>query len=280
MVSVLTEWDAVEALKPEIAFITSPTAFHMEQAIACAKLGTHLFIEKPLASQLDPEAMALLKKEVSNRKLHLQVGYMMRYHPLLKKVREAVSDSRHGNLISFHSHWGEYLPDWHPWEDYRLSYAARRDLGGGAALTLSHDLDVALWVSQAALNSYHILKSPLKPLEIDVDGSTDILLRFQNGTIGHVHLNFVQQNPERHYEYRFENATLKVDFFANTLTILQGNEKEQKVLEGFDRNDLFLDQTNAFLEALSSPNTDYSLGQLSISETILSICNEKPLPSI
>lgn len=278
-VTVLTEWATVEQLSPQVVFITSPTSFHLQQAIACAKLGAHLFIEKPLASELDDNAINQLQKILVEQGKHLQIGYMMRYYPLLRQVRQAVIDGRYGQLISFHSHWGEYLPDWHPWEDYRTSYAARKDLGGGVALTLSHDLDVALWITGSPLKAYQMLKSHKNSLDIDVEGAADILFHFEDETIGHVHLNFVQRNPERYYEYRFDQATIRVNFFEHSFTIYQGKEKRVEKLEGYDRNDLFLAQTIDFLQSIEKPDQAYNEEQLFTSRKILAICAEKPLPT-
>ena len=275
---ILTEWKDVEMLHPQIAFITSPTSFHLEQALACARLGAHLFIEKPLSHSLDVSGLQQLRKSLTQYNLHVQVGYMMRYHPLLKVVRQAVIDKRFGELISFHSHWGEYLPDWHPWEDYRTSYAARKDLGGGATLTLSHDLDVAMWITGSPLKAYQIIKSYKNNLEIDVEGTSEVLMAFQDGAIGQVHLNFVQRNPERRYEYRFDKATMLVDFFQNSLVTWEGKKKSKQVLPEFDRNDLFFDQTRSFMKALEKPSQEFNEAQLKTSETILAICSEQPLP--
>ena len=277
-VRILTDWKDVQALQPNMAFVTSPTAFHLEQALACAQLGAHLFVEKPLTHLPDRSGISNLRNIVARKNLHLQVGYMMRHHPLLREVREAARDQRYGSLISFHSHWGEYLPDWHPWEDYRTSYAARKDLGGGVALTLSHDLDVALWIAGSRLKEYYIAKSHKNALEIDVEGSAEVLLTFEDETLGQVHLNFVQRNPERRYEYRFEHATMYIDFFRNLLSVQGGSETREPILEGFDRNDLFLEQTKAFMRAVQAPNQEYNEGQLLDSETILAICSGEPLP--
>ena len=41
---------------------------------------------------------------------------------------------------------GEYLPYWHPKEDYKKSYASRKKLGGGVILTLIHEIDYLFWI--------------------------------------------------------------------------------------------------------------------------------------
>lgn len=277
-VTILTEWIEVEKLLPEVVFITSPTAFHLKQAIDCAKLGAHLFIEKPLGSVLEDNAINKLQEILAQHQRHIQVGYMMRYYPLLQKVKQAIETDQYGHLISFHSHWGEYLPAWHPWEDYRTSYAARRDLGGGVALTLSHDIDTALWMAGSPLKNYHIIKSYKNQLDLEVEGAAEILFHFDNEVVGHVHLNFVQRNPERIYEYRFDQATVKIDFYEHSLTIYYNDSKTLEKMDGYDRNDLFLAQTKDFMQRIDQPEQQFNQDQLFTSKSILAICEHKPLP--
>ena len=66
------------------------------------------------------------------------VGFQFRFHPGLQQVKRLLEEGAIGRPFSVRAHWGEYLPGWHPWEDYRQGYSARPDLGGGVVLTLCH----------------------------------------------------------------------------------------------------------------------------------------------
>ncbi|MBA7582435.1 hypothetical protein ES708_24363 [subsurface metagenome] len=75
---------------------------------------------------------------------------------------------------------GEYLPFWHPYEDYRKSYAAKKELGGGVLRTLSHEIDlVQYWFGEYEKIFAKISK--ISDLDIEVDDSTDI---FNNNFLG------------------------------------------------------------------------------------------------
>ncbi len=142
-VQVILDWNDVLLLQPEIAFICTPTSQHMRQTIDCVSNNMHVFAEKPLSHDL--EHFEELTELIKSKKKILQVAYMMRFHPLIKHVKQAVDEKLYGKLMTMNSHWGSYLPDWHPWENYKESYAAKKSLGGGVALTLCHDIDLALW---------------------------------------------------------------------------------------------------------------------------------------
>jgi predicted dehydrogenase len=123
------------AHKPSAVIVSNPTALHMDVAIPAAQAGCHLLIEKPIShsDQRVDELLAAVQKSGSR----VLVGYHFRHHPGLQQVKSLLEQHEIGRPLSFHAHWGEYLPGWHPWEDYRQGYSARNTLGGGVILTLS-----------------------------------------------------------------------------------------------------------------------------------------------
>ena len=134
-----------EALQqqPIMSIICTPTHMHIDTAIECVNNGSHVFIEKPISDSL--QRITELKSICSEKNLVCMVGYMMRYHPLMIKMKELISKDKIGNLIYLKTHWGEYLPDTHPWEDYRKSYAARKEMGGGPGKEVTYDVTNGKW---------------------------------------------------------------------------------------------------------------------------------------
>lgn len=267
-VRVVTSWNEVKEYKPVAAFICNPTALHLSTAMECVARGIHVLVEKPLSHTID--GLDNLAQLALEKKILIHVGYMMRHHPLLKRVYEMVSSHEYGKLIQLQSHWGEYLPDWHPWEDYRTSYAARRELGGGVALTLSHDLDLALWIAGGKLEASKRVFNFRSPLEVDVESGADFLLEFDTGVVANVHLNFFQRSKERWYKYIFEEAVVSIDFFKNEMIFRSATEEVAERLEGFDRNDLFLEQIEYFFNSLNQP--EKSAMNIAESKQIINLC--------
>ena len=117
------------AQQPDGVIVANPTSLHLEVATAAARAGAALLIEKPVSdSLLGIRELQAALDEASKPAL---VGFHLRYHPVLRQIKELVDSNQLGKALKAHAHWGEYLPGWHPWEDYRNSYAARADLGGG-----------------------------------------------------------------------------------------------------------------------------------------------------
>ena len=147
----ITETDLTRALaeKPDAVIVANPTACHLDVALPAAVAGCHLLLEKPISDSLD-DRVTDLQKVVVSQDLKVLVGFQFRFHPTLMQIHDLIQSEALGRPLSFRAQWGEYLPDWHPWEDYRQSYAARKDLGGGVVNTLSHPLDyvrLAVWRS-------------------------------------------------------------------------------------------------------------------------------------
>ena len=124
---VETTIEAALTHKPDAVIISNPTALHLGVAIPAARAGCSILMEKPVSHSMEriDELQTALKKGSGK----ILVGYQFRYHPGLRQIKSWLNEDKIGRVVSSRAHWGEYLPGWHPWEDYRQSYAARADLG-------------------------------------------------------------------------------------------------------------------------------------------------------
>ena len=114
--------------KPDIAFVTNETSYHVKIANKLTKAGIDLFIEKPLSSSIN--GLQELKRNIKKRRLITLVGCDHRFHPCLKKIKELIDKKRLGRIYSVQVESSSLLSDWHPYEDYRKGYSAQNKLGG------------------------------------------------------------------------------------------------------------------------------------------------------
>lgn len=236
------------AARPAAVLVTNPTALHLPVALAAARTGAHLFIEKPLADSL--EGVAELEREVRSRGLVVQLGFQYRLHPGLQAVKSWIEAGALGRIVAARASWGEWLPGWHPWEDYRRAYSARRSLGGGVIRTLSHPFDYLRWLL-GEVESVSAEAGRLSGLEIDVEDTAVVTLRFASGAIGSVSLDYVAR-PKRHRLEilgRSGRAEWREDDGRARLYDNGGQILETAASHGFNRNDLFREELRAFLEA-------------------------------
>jgi predicted dehydrogenase len=250
-----TETDLRSALahKPDAVIISNPTALHLDIAIPAAHCGCHLLLEKPISHSM--ARVDELVKAVEQNDVKVLVGFQFRFHPGLRQVKKLLDEGTIGTPLSARAHWGEYLPNWHRWEDYRLGYAARPDLGGGVVLTLSHPLDYLRWLlgeveSISALTSNRGLGMPVEDL-------AEITLRFTTGSIASLHLDYDQRPPSHTLEIMGTHGTIRWDNAGGMTRLSTVGSDDQAgpwqdfiLPEGFDRNWMFLDELRHFRDII------------------------------
>lgn len=244
---VETDLDKALAQKPDAVIVSNPTALHLAVALPAAKAGCHILLEKPVSHSL--EGLDELQRVVDAQGVGVLVGFQFRYHPGLRKAVELLKEETVGRALSFRIHWGEYLPDWHPWEDYRQSYAAREDLGGGVILTLTHPLDYARWLF-GEVTQLSAFAENSGELDIEVEDTAEINLQFESGVIGSIHLDYNQRPPRHEMEIVCTEGTMRWDH-AGDLRVYSAVTKEwvdYSAPADYERDHLFRDQMAHFLE--------------------------------
>ena len=235
------------AEKPAGVIIANPTSLHLEVAIASAKAGAALLIEKPISDSL--AGLGELQSALKMSGKPAMVGFHFRFHPVLNQIKTLLESGQLGKPLFARSHWGEYLPGWHPWEDYRRSYAARAELGGGVVNTLSHPLDYLRWLL-GEVESVSAWTGNLSELELDVEDHADILIRFAAKSAASVHLDYYQRPPSHTLEITCENGRIYWDNASGEAQVFHAQSGAVDLLvppESFERNQMFLDEMATFV---------------------------------
>lgn len=247
---VETNLEKALAHKPDTVIISNPTALHLDVAIPAALQGCNLFFEKPISDSL--EKISELKKALDLGGGKAMTGFQYRFHPGLQQVKKWIEEGYIGKVVSASAHWGEYLPGWHPWEDYRMSYSARKDLGGGVILTLCHPIDYLRWMFgeiQSVWSTYNTIDH----LQIDSEGVAEISLIFEK-MIGHVHLNYIQRPGKHVLEIIGDSGTITWDNKDGTANCYSAKVEKWHVFTPspeFERNTLFIDEMHNFIEYIN-----------------------------
>ncbi len=234
--------------RPDAVVVANPTALHLDVAMPAARAGCAILLEKPIASSL--HGLNRLQAAVDRHHARMLVGFQFRFHPSLLGARKLIADGAIGRLISAHVHFGEYLPAWHPWEDYRRGYAARADLGGGVVLTQCHSLDYLPWLVGPVESAWGLV-GKLSDLEVDVDDTAEIGLRFAGGALGHVHLDYNQQPPSHRFHIIGTDGTIQCNLADGVVRLYRATDKEWEsypLPAGWERNTMFMEEMRHFIE--------------------------------
>jgi len=257
---VYTDLEQALAAAPEAIFICNPSSQHMPVALAAARAGCHLFIEKPLSHDL--EGIAELRRILAEKQRIAMVGFNLRFHPGLQAVKALLAEGAIGRVTSARVQVGQWLPDWHPDEDYRRNYSARRDLGGGVILDLIHELDYICWL-MGPVARVGCMAGTLSSLEIETEDTAEILLQFSAGAIGCVHVDYVQRVGSRTCSLIGEEGTIELDLIAAQLRVWRTASGAWETTRfEFDRNDMYLNEVRHFLTAMrTGEGVDADVGE-------------------
>ena len=247
---VFDDLDAALAARPDAVFVCTPTSQHVEIAQRSAEAGCHLFIEKPVSHSL--EGVSRLLKTVAANRLVALVGCQWRFHPCVRALKELISAGTLGPLRGAEMDYAEYLPDWHPYEDYRLSYAARAEFGGGVVLTQIHDYDLAFWLFGMP-SSVHATGGHFSTLDVDVEDTADATLKTPVGDV-RIRQTFAARPSRRTVVVRGERAAATLDLLQGQLTV-QPPLAPAISLKEYPRNQLFMDEMAHFLRCIESGET-------------------------
>lgn len=262
--------------KPDALLIANPTIFHADFIRYGLEQGIKgIFVEKPIA-----HAAKILKTSIEKTKAKRVLGYIgynFRFHPTLQQMKEYLTQGRIGRVISVSVDMGEYLPDWHPWEDYRNTYPAKKELGGGVVLTQSHDIDYLYWFfgMPKKIAAFGGTRTGLK---VNVEDSIQSIWEYKDGKTVSLTMDFYKRPARRTFEITGTKGRLLWDYHAKSLT-LTPHVKEEKAVsfndpEAFERNQMFLDELRHFIDCLakkSKPKVTFQDGfnVLLICEAIL-----------
>ncbi len=240
--------DALQTYRPDAVIVANPTSLHLDVAIPAAKAGCAILLEKPISNSM--KGLKRLQTAVVKSGSRVLVAFQFRYHPSLLGVRALISEGAIGRVISAHVHFGEFLPAWHPWEDYRKGYAARAELGGGVLLTQCHSLDYLPWLIGPVEATWGLL-GKLSDLEVDVDDTAEIGTLFSGGAFGSIHLDYNQQPPSHRFHVIGTKGTIQCDMSDGVVKLYRAESKAWETYplpEGWERNAMFMEEMRHFIQ--------------------------------
>jgi hypothetical protein len=244
-------------IKFDCAFVCTPTSHHVSQIIWLLKNDINCFVEKPLGSSLTKlkELEFLLKKK---NKLITMMGFQLRFNPIIQYLENILKKkSPIGKVFTAHIHHGEHIKDFHPYEDYRISYAAIKKLGGGVILTQIHEIDYLLHLfKDYDFKNISFVSSKVSNLDLNVEDvfSANFLLENNNNKIlCSMNLNFLERPKKRKIYLIGEKGSINVCLNSQKVIIFKNNKTIVKKFI-FKKNNIFIKELRFFLSKIKSNN--------------------------
>ena len=219
--------------QPDLLLIATPSAYHLEYIKKGLEMCIPMYIEKPLVAtrlQFSDLINAVNRTQVMPV---TQFGCNLRFLPSLLTLKKLLSQGTIGKVVRGSFEAGQWLPDWRPGTDYKLSYSAIPVHGGGVCLDLMHEVDMARWLlgPMEVLASFN---SSSKLLDIQSESISCSLLKTEDNAAVQISLDYIARVPLRRYTIVGEAGTLIWDLYQKHLLLQRPGISE--VLDASDKS--------------------------------------------
>lgn len=205
---IKTYYDIEKALKesPDAMIISTPPDLHMKYAKIAIQNKIHFFTEASVVK----DDMEEVIQSLSDSEIIGLPSCTMRYHPIILEIKRILKNNKIGKPLSFLYHSGQYLPDWHPWEDYKNFYASKRETGACREI-VPFEL---IWIVDifGEIKSLTAIKSKVSNLETDIDDIYNVLLDLENGIQGNLTVDVISRFPYRQLKILGEEGVIFADW--------------------------------------------------------------------
>lgn len=195
--------------KFDCAFVCTSPLSHGKIIRECLNRDCHVFSEINLVNDLYDENIRMAKEK--NKVLFLSSTpiYRSEMQYISKKVKE------NGAPCAYQYHVGQYLPDWHPWDNLKDFFVSNK-VTNGCREYLAIELP---WMQMAfgKITGVNVMKQKLTRLELDFPDTYLIQLIHENGNRGNLLVDVVSRQSVRQLEIINEDIYIKWNGRPDTL---------------------------------------------------------------
>jgi predicted dehydrogenase len=242
---VITQKDTEKLSSIDAVFICTPTALHLDGMALAKRIGASIFMEKPL---IDTKiGLDYAKKQYAKLENTFFIGFMLRYHPMVKHLKKLIEEAPLGKIYSARLEFGSYLPYWHPWEDHTTGYAALKNMGGGVVNTICHELDLMLYFFGQPATAY-CEKANYNLIKIEAEEIAEAIFGYADKTVT-LHLDYLQKDYDRRITLLAENGKITWNWHENEIKVFPHKAEAYNYasLKDFDVNQLYIDELKHFI---------------------------------
>jgi len=239
-----SEADALAGVSAVI--VASPPSEHLRQARLALDSGLHALVEKPFAPSAD--GVTELGALAQERGLVLRVAMNLRFHPGVLTVRRLLAAGAIGRPLRASVWFGSWLPGWRAKTDYRQSYSARRELGGGVLLDSIHELDYAIWLLGPVIRVQAQLAHE-SSLELDVEDLAALVLEHASGVVTSMTLDYLDRAYNRGCRVVGEEGTIQWSWERQAVVLHRAQGEAERVATPSEVAPTYRAEVAAFLDA-------------------------------
>lgn len=257
-IRVFKVFDDAISKNPDIFIISTSPDQHIKYALVAAKSNKHFFAEVGLSREGIDELVTLSKR----RNIVAAVSCSMRFHPAVQAIKKLVEKKEIGKILAFTHHCGHFLPNWHPWEDYRSFYVGKRETGGARDM-VPFELDWISWIL-GEIKTISCMKDKLTNLDIDIDDTYSLLVSLENKILGSILIDVISRVHYRVIKLIGEEGVIVWDQSKRYVEIFSSDDKKWKkesveegiIEKGYVTGEkLYIEEMDHFIRAIKGETT-------------------------
>ena len=247
---------------PDFSIICTYPESHHEFAKKCINAKSHVFIEKPISTKLKEIEKVL--DNAKTKKLKVAVGYNLRFDKGLRSLKEKISNKEIGNVLFISAYFGHHIKFWGNRKKINEHYILQK--GNGIILDGSHEYDYIRWLVNEKVVSVFCQTKKLENIKTETESLASIFLKFKNGIIANVNIDYVRPNYERgcniigdqgKLEWKYEMLKhTKIKYVQKVETKLKKemifNQLHKTFSEKVLVNNMYIEEMKNFLDSLQS----------------------------
>lgn len=244
---------AFKEVNPDVFIVSTPPNLHHKYFLFAAKHKKHVFVE---ATTIDKGYKELYK--LLDDSFVATPSCTWRYLPAIKKIKELVTSRKIGKIWAFIYHMGQYLADWHPWEDYRKVYFAQKETGGAREM-FTFELIWLNYILDSKPSKISGFVGSVSDLDMPADDVYSAVIQYKNNIIGNVLIDVIARVPFRTLRLIGSKGVIEWEWMENKMRIFNTNNKKWKFIElnrgksekGYvTTEDMYQEEIRVFLAAI------------------------------
>ncbi len=239
---------------PDAVIISTPPQHHSEYAKKSLEANKPFFTELNIINNGLDKVVKLAKE----KNILAAASHDMRNLESIKKIKQIMDKKTIGNVSSFNYHVGQYLPDWHPWENFNEFFMSDKEVGGCREI-IPGELTWLTWIF-GKIYSLNCMKGKFSTLDINYEDTYNISLRFEH-TLGNIIVDVISRIPERSLKIIGEKGTIIWDKKENQVKVYTTKDKKWKkyseetgtIEKGYiHKEEPYIEEMKSFISALNN----------------------------
>ena len=234
--------------------ISTPPDKHNQYIELAIENKTPAFVEASVIL----EGLEKLNREAKKKKVLIIPSCTARFHPAIKEIKKIVKSGKYGKVTNFSYCCGQYLPDWHPWENIKDFYVSKKETGAAREM-VPFELT---WIVDLVGFPKKIKGFYGKTMDVgaNIDDTYVFSLDF-GGMFGNITIDVVSRYATRSLILNMERGQILWKWDENFIKLYDAVSKKWgkfyfkkgRAIRGYNKNiieDIYIEEIKTFISAV------------------------------